>query len=74
VPAGSVICEEKPDARELQQVVVNRLQLMWEGIDARNRETEVRVELVGNTERVCLKAKPKETPVAVELALGVEDR
>src|SRR5207237_518671 len=49
-----VVSQQKADASELQQVIVDGLKLMREWIDARDRKGEVRVELVGNSKSVRL--------------------
>ena len=51
----------------------HRLQLVRQRIDVRDRETEVRVELVGDAQRVCLQAQPQMPPVAVERRGSVND-
>ena len=55
--------EQEADSGELQQVVVNRLKLMRKRIDARDRESEIRVEFIGNPEDIGLKAEPKQVAV-----------
>ena len=61
-----VVGEQEANARELEQVVVDRFELMRQRIDARDREPEVGVELVGDAERVGLQAEAEQAPVAVE--------
>src|SRR5207249_3475741 len=41
-----VVGQQEPHTRKLEQVVVDRLELMRKRIDARDGEPEVRVELV----------------------------
>ena len=61
---AGIIGEQEADAGELEQVVVNRLELMRQRIDARDRKAEVRIELVGDAERVGLEAEPEQFAVA----------
>ena len=70
---AGVVGQQEADARELEQVVVDRFELVRQRIDARDRETEVRIELVGDAERVGLKPKAEQAAVAVEGVLRVED-
>ena len=69
-----VVGQQEPHARELEQVVVDRLELMRQRIDARDREAEIRIELVGDAEGVCLKAEAEQSAVAVERMLRIEHR
>ena len=71
---AGVVGEQEPDARELEQVVVDGLELVRQRIDTRDRETEVRVELVGDAEGVSLKAEAEQSAVAVEGVLRIEHR
>src|SRR5690242_17361498 len=61
---AGIVGKQKADARQLEKVVVNRFELVRQRIDAGNRQTEVRIELVGNTERVRLKADAYELAIA----------
>ena len=70
---AGVVGQQKAYARELEQVVVDGFELMRQRIDARDREPEVRIELVGNAERIGLKPKPQQAAVAVERVLRVDD-
>ena len=70
---AGVVGQEEAHAGELQQVVVDRLELVRQGIDARDRQAEVRIELVGDAERVSLDAQAKQAAVAVEGVLRVDD-
>ena len=63
---AGVVGQQEPHARELEQVVVDRFELMRQRIDARDREPEVGIELVGDAERVGLEAEPQQASVAVE--------
>ena len=47
---AGVVGEQEADARQLQEVVVDRLELVRQRIDAGDREREVRVVLVGQAE------------------------
>ena len=71
---AGVVGQQEPDARELEQVVVDGLELVRQRIDARDREPEVGIELVGDAEGVRLEAEPEKPPVAVEGVPRVEDR
>ena len=71
---AGVVGQQEAHARELEQVVVDRFELMRQRIDARDREPEVGIELVGDAERVGLEAKPQQASVAVERVLRVENR
>ena len=63
---AGIVGQQEADARELEQVVVDRFELMRQRIDARDREAEVGIELVGDAERVGLEAEPQQAAVAVE--------
>ena len=54
---AGVVREQEPHPRELEQVVVNSLKLVRQRIHAGYRESEVRVELVGDAEGVGLDAQ-----------------
>jgi len=54
-------------------VLEHRLQLVRQRIDVRDRETEAGIELVGDAERVSVKAQAQMPPVAVESRSGVDD-
>src|SRR5262249_34561467 len=55
------------------QVVVDRLELMRERINSGYGEAEVRIELVGDAERVRLKAETQEPTIAVEGLGSIQD-
>ena len=57
---AGVVGQQEADAGELQQVVVDGLELVRQRIDARDREAEVGIELVGDAERVGLEAEAEE--------------
>ena len=71
---AGVVGQQEPHARELEQVVVDRLELVRQRIHAGDRQPEVGIELVGDAERVGLQAEPQQAAVAVEGVLRVEDR
>jgi hypothetical protein len=71
---AGVVGQQEPHARELEQVVVDRLELVRQRVDARDRQAEVGIELVGDAERVGLEAEPQEPPVPVVRVPRVEDR
>ena len=62
---AGVIGEQEADARELEEVVVDRLELVRQRVHAGDREPEVRVELPGDPERIGLEPEPKQPAVAV---------
>ncbi len=66
---AGVVGQQEAHARELEQVVVDRFELVRQRIDARDREAEVGIELVGDAERVGLEAEPEQASVAVERVL-----
>ena len=51
-PGAGVVGQQEPHAGELQQVVVDRLQLMRQRVDAGDRQPEIGIELPGDSERV----------------------
>jgi hypothetical protein len=61
---------EKADPRQLQQVIVDRLKLVRQQVDPGDGETEVRVELVGDAERVRLQAETNQPTVNWYLSRG----
>src|SRR5262249_13406609 len=69
----SVVCEKKPNLRGFQEKVVDRFQLVRQRVDSRDREAEVRIELVGNPEGVGLDSESQELAVAVVGQRGVLD-
>ena len=71
---AGVVGQQEPHARELEQVVVDRLELMRKRIDARDREPEVGIELVGDAQGVGLQAEAQQAPVAIVGVPCVEDR
>jgi len=60
--AGIIGGEEKTDSSYLQKVVVDCLELVGQRVDARDREPEVRIELVGHAEGVSLHPAAEELP------------
>ena len=69
---AGVVGEQEPHPRRLQQVVVDRLQLVRQRVDARDRQREVRVELPGDAEDVGLQPQPQQraVPVVPEAAVA----
>jgi len=66
ISAGTrIIGQQEPDTGQLQQIVVNRFQLMRQRIHLGNREAEVGVELVGDAQQVRLQPQPKELAIPV---------
>ena len=52
LPGAGVVGAQEPHARQLQQVIVDRLQLVRQRIDAGDQQPEVGIELPGDPERV----------------------
>ena len=61
-----VVGQEEADAWKLQEVVVDRLELVGEGIDAGNREREERVVFVGQPKTMGLDAQTEQGRVTIE--------
>ena len=74
LPAPASSANQEAHARELEQVVVDRLELVRQRVHPGDREPEVGIELVGDAERVGLETKPQQAPVAIERVLRVENR
>ena len=64
-PRAGIVRQQEAHARELEQMVVNGLELVWQRVHAGNREPEVGIELVGDAERVCLQPEPEQAAVAI---------
>jgi hypothetical protein len=54
---AGIVGQQEPHTRKLQQIIINCLKLMRQRIDTRNREAEIRIELVRNPQGVGLKAE-----------------
>ena len=65
LPAPASSASRKRTRASFEEVVVDRLQLVGQRIDAGDGQAEVGVELVGDPERVGLKAEPQQLSVAV---------
>ena len=63
---AGVVGEQEADARQLEEVVVDRLELVRQRVDAGDGEREVGVVLVGQAEAVRLDAEAEALRVAVE--------
>ena len=63
---AGIVGQQEADARQLHEVVVNGFELVRQRIDAGDREREVRIVLVGQTETQCLDAQAKPFRIAVE--------
>ena len=74
LPGAGVVGQQEPHAGQLQQVVVDRLQLMWQRIDAGDRQPEVGIELPGDPERVRLQPQPQQRAVSVVPEAALKDR
>src|ERR1700722_7963620 len=59
------------DTWQLQQIVVDGLKLVGQRVNTGNGESKVGVELVGDTEGVCLNADPENLSVAVVCEMGL---
>ena len=59
---AGVVGEQEAHPRELEQIVVNRLKLVRQRIDAADRQAEIRIELVGDAEGIGLQAEPQQRP------------
>ena len=55
---AGIVGEQEPHARQLEEVLVDRLELVRQRIDLRDRQAEVGVELVGDAQGVSLEAQP----------------
>ena len=66
LPGAGVVGQQEADARQLQEVVVDRFQLVRQRIDAGDGEREERVVLVGEAQPLRLDAEPEQPGVAVE--------
>ena len=62
---AGVVGEQKTHARQLDELVVDRLKLVRQRIDARNREREVRVVLVGGLQPHRLDAQAEAKRIAI---------
>ena len=71
--SAGVVGQQKADARELEEVIVDGLQLVRQGVDTGDREREVRVVLVRQPEPVGLDPEPEERRVVVERLLVGRD-
>ena len=63
---AGVVGQEEADAGELEEVVVDGLELMRQGIDPGDRERKVGVVLVGEREPLGFDAEPEQGRVAIE--------
>ena len=70
---AGVVGQQEPHAGQFEQMVVNGLELVWQRIDSGQRQPEIRVELVGDAQGVCLEAEAQESAVAGVGAGGVGD-
>ena len=60
LPAPASSARRKRTRAEFEEVIVDRFELVRQRIDAGNRETEIRIELVSDAERVSLKPEPEQ--------------
>ena len=61
-----IVGQQEADSRQLQEVVVDRLKLVGQRIDAGDREREERVVLVGQAQPMSLDTQAEERRVAIE--------
>ena len=71
LPAPGIVRQQEPDARHLQEVVVDRLKLVRQRIDTGDGQREVGIVLVGQPQPGSLDADAEPRGIAVErLLLG----
>ena len=70
---AGVVGEQEAHRGQLEEVVVDRFELVGQGIDAGDGQPEAGVELVGDAEGVGLEPEAQEPAVAVEGRGGVGD-
>ena len=73
LPRPRVVGQQEPHARQLQQVVVDRLQLVRQRVDPRDRQPEPGVELPRDAERVRLQSQSAAGAVSVVLEAAVKN-
>ena len=69
---AGVVGQQEPDAGQLHEVLVDRLQLVGQRIHAGDGEAEVGVELVGDAQSVGIQGQLQQVPVAVVGGVGVD--
>ena len=69
-----IVGEQEADAGDLEEVLVDRLELVGQRIDAGDGEREIGVVLVGEPEAVPLDAQPEPEGVPVERSFLGADR
>ena len=62
LPSTRVIGQKEPHPGELEQIIIDRLKLVWQRIHAGDGEPEVRVKLVGDPEHVGLRPRRRRRP------------
>ena len=67
--SAGIIRQQKANARQLQEVAVDGLQLMRQRIDSRDRQREEWIVLVGQTQPMSFDAQTKQTGITVERLL-----
>src|SRR5208337_4322654 len=70
---AGIVGQEKPDARQFEHVLVDRFQLVGEGVHAGHREAEIGVKLKGNAEGVGMDHEPQQRALAIETAGSLKD-
>lgn len=66
LPGPRVVGEEKADAGQAEEIVVDGLELVRQRIDTRDGKGEERIVFVGQAEAVGFDAEPEQTCIAVE--------
>jgi len=73
LPRSGIIGQEKANTCNLQEVIINGFKLVRQRIDAGDREAEVWIEFIGDTECISLKAKTEKTAVAIVGKARIQD-
>lgn len=66
LPGPGIVGEQKTDARQTEEVLVNRLELMRKRIDTCYRETEVGIVFIGETQPHRLDSETEARGISVE--------
>ena len=69
---AGIVGQQEPDAGQLHEVLVDRLQLVGQWVHAGDGEAEVWVELVGYAQGVGIQGQLQQVPVAVVGSVGVD--
>jgi len=68
-----VVSKQEPDARQREEVAIDRFNLMWQWVDDAGVDREERVELVRYADTLRLCAEQKQLGVAIERMLPAAD-